>query len=52
MGLVQENVMGFLIEPTVDLIDSIEISYVNMNTFIDENIQYVPVFGKWNKRTQ
>lgn len=34
---------GVLIEPTVDLIDSIEISYVNMNTFIDENIQYVPV---------
>ncbi|MDG2153804.1 MAG: multicopper oxidase domain-containing protein [Crocinitomicaceae bacterium] len=34
---------GVLIEPTADLIDSIEISYVNMNTLIGENIQYVPV---------
>lgn len=34
---------GVLIEPVVDLIDSIEISYVNMNTLLSENIQYVPV---------
>ncbi|MDC1203034.1 multicopper oxidase domain-containing protein [Crocinitomicaceae bacterium] len=34
---------GVLIEPIVDLIDSIEISYVNMNTLTSEEIQYVPV---------
>ncbi|MEJ6590237.1 MAG: multicopper oxidase domain-containing protein [Crocinitomicaceae bacterium] len=34
---------GVLIEPLVDLMDSISISYVNMNTHLSENIQYIPV---------
>jgi hypothetical protein len=34
---------GVLIEPLVDLVDSISISYVNMNTHLSESIQYIPV---------
>ena len=34
---------GVIIEPFVDLADSISINYVNMNTHLSENIQYVPV---------
>lgn len=34
---------GVLIEPLVDLMDSISISYVNMNTHLSESTQYVPV---------
>jgi FtsP/CotA-like multicopper oxidase with cupredoxin domain len=34
---------GVLVEPNVDLIDSITISYINMNSLVTENTQYIPV---------
>ena len=34
---------GVIIEPFTDLVDSISISYVNMNTHLSESIQYIPV---------